>query len=65
MKMESHAHGLLNVFSEDEHLLDNKIIQIQVVGWVEEPSIIPMNIMVKVVIPQEEMPKQILNRWWC
>ena len=51
LKMESHAHGVLNVFSEGR-LLD-KIIQIQGVGPMEEPNITLMNIVV--IIPQEEI----------
>ena len=51
LKMESHAHGVLNVFSEGR-LLD-KVIQIQGVGQMEEPNITLMNIVV--IIPHEEI----------
>ena len=51
LKMESHARGVLNVFSGGR-LLD-KIIQIQDVGQMEEPNITLMNIVV--IIPQEEI----------
>ena len=50
LKMESLAHGVLNVFSEGR-LLD-KIIQIQGVGPMEEPNITLMNIVV--IIPHDK-----------
>ena len=57
LKTESHAHGVLNVFS-DGRLLD-KIIQIQGVGQMEESNITLMNIVVVIISEEEIIIEQI------